>query len=185
VGGEGGRSVSNTVAYAKMIQPGYVMSGAVISDCLTYRYRLWRRWSEGSRVVFVMLNPSTASAAVDDPTIRKCVGFAKRYGYGALEVVNLFAYRATDPADLRQAGFLIGPENDDHIRAACSETTQAICAWGANVDTDVARHRAQHVHELLTSLAMQPMALGFTKSGQPSHPLMLPYDRPLQPWAVR
>ena len=75
-----------------------MMKGAVISDCKRYRYRLWRIWNGSqSRLVFVMLNPSTADGEQDDPTIRKCVGFAERLGYGGIEVVNLFAWRATDP----------------------------------------------------------------------------------------
>ena len=91
---------------------------AVLSDCGTYRYRLWRKWGCGSPLLFVMLNPSTADAEVDDATIRRCLGFADAHGFGELEVVNLYAYRATDPADLKRAGYPVGPDNDAHIEDA-------------------------------------------------------------------
>src|SRR5437870_4841901 len=107
---------------------------AVISPCGKFRYRLTRQWGEGAALPFVMLNPSTADAEQDDPTIRKCVGFAKRMGYDGIEVVNLYAYRATKPADLKKAGYPRGPENDRHIEAALVEShaNSVICAWGVN-----------------------------------------------------
>ena len=136
-------------------------------------------------MVFVMLNPSTADAAHDDPTIRKCIGFAKRFGYGAIEVVNLFAYRATDPDDLKRANYPIGPDNDAHIRAVCRHVTQVVAAWGANVSGPIPLHRAQEVKRLLDELYVQPVALATTKTGQPSHPLMLPYRCTMTPWGRR
>jgi hypothetical protein len=91
--------------------------GATLSDCGRYRYRLWRRWADGPTVLFVMLNPSTADADVDDPTIRRCIGFARSWGAGALEVVNLYAWRATQPAELKAA---VGPVGEypwqPHVR---------------------------------------------------------------------
>jgi hypothetical protein len=91
---------------------------AIVSDCGRFRYHLRREWSAGSTLLFVMLNPSTADADVDDNTIRRCVGFGQAEGFGAVEVVNLFAFRATDPADLRRAGYLVGPDNDFHLQMA-------------------------------------------------------------------
>lgn len=153
----------------------------MLSTCGTYRYRLWRYWSwTGSAARFIMLNPSTADSSLDDPTIRKCVGFARRLGFSGIEVVNLFAYRATDPDDLKRANYPVGPENDLHIRAALSTATQAICAWGANAASPIVAHRAEQMRHMLDAMYVQPMALAITKSGQPSHPLMLSYDRKLR-----
>jgi hypothetical protein len=88
---------------------------AVLSDCGTYRYRLGRRWAEGPVDVWIMLNPSTADATVDDRTIRRCMEFSRRWGAGALVVGNLFALRATDPAELVRHPDPIGPDNDEHL----------------------------------------------------------------------
>jgi hypothetical protein len=105
---------------------------ADLSPCGTYRYLLGRRVGEGDRTaLFMMLNPSTADATEDDPTIRRCTGFARREGCGVLEVVNLFAYRATDPAELRTAPDPVGPANDHHIKAALGRVALVVVAWGA------------------------------------------------------
>ena len=96
-----------------------VIGGATFSRDRRYRYRLWRRWDRSRAVVaFVMLNPSTADAMHDDPTIRRCVGFARAWGFGGVDVVNLFALRATDTRALRKAADPIGPANDRHLRRA-------------------------------------------------------------------
>lgn len=111
-----------------------VTRNAELSPCGLYRYWLWRKWSDGGkRVTFVMLNPSTADALMDDPTIRKCVGFAKRLGFDELFVVNLFAYRATEPKELQRVGWRIaeGPANDNHTATACMLASLVIAAWGA------------------------------------------------------
>ena len=91
---------------------------ALFSPCGRFRYRLGRRWGEGPTIAFVLLNPSTADDQRDDPTIRRCIGFARRLGFGGLEVVNLYAYVATDPAELRRVGYLVGDENDGHMLEA-------------------------------------------------------------------
>src|SRR4051812_5648202 len=102
---------------------------ATISDCGTYRYRLGRSWEPSMpRLGFVMLNPSVASADIDDPTIRRCIGFAQRLGFGSIDVGNLFAYRATKPKDLKEAGFPEGPDNNDHLRAIALECQTIVCA---------------------------------------------------------
>src|SRR6185369_17379869 len=89
---------------------------AVISKCGKYRYSLRREWIGGAGTVcFIMLNPSTADASVDDPTIRRCIGFAQRWGYQILEVVNLYAYRATRPRDMFAAADPVGPENEYYL----------------------------------------------------------------------
>jgi hypothetical protein len=124
-------------------------SGAVFSECRTYRYMLWRRWKEDKQVTgfgpdaiefdspshmvaFIGLNPSTADETQDDPTIRRCIGFAKSWGFRGMMMLNLFAFRATDPKDMKAAADPIGPDNDRHIRVASSILPQTICCWGTH-----------------------------------------------------
>lgn len=165
-----------------------VTRAAIMSSCRRFRYMLSRRWNEAlPALMFVMLNPSTADAHVDDPTIVKCIGFAKRMGYGGIEVFNLFAYRATDPADLRRAGYPVGPENDalfgQHLREyfetsmhlGTFKDVRVVCAWGANARVEEARSRAQDVIDRIRRVGAVPVALKLLDDGVPSHPLMLPY----------
>lgn len=152
---------------------------AVISACGLYRYLLQREWLGGyGRALFVMLNPSTADATQDDPTIRRCIGFAKAWGCAGLEVVNLYAYRATKPADMLAAGDPIGPANDSHIRAAAHRAKVIVAAWGANA----ARDRSVAVRSLLSDHTMH--ALGLTKDGHPRHPLFVRGDAQLISFGV-
>ncbi|AJG18802.1 DUF1643 domain-containing protein [Cupriavidus basilensis] len=150
---------------------------AVVSECGTYRYRLGRRWDDGPAMLFVMLNPSTADAEQDDPTIRKCIGFATRKGFGAVEVVNLFGYRATNPADLKAAGYDSGPENQraitDAVRESIDEGGAIVLAWGAN-----ARGLAAPVvvQGIVRGMGAKAHALRLLDDGTPAHPLMLPYS---------
>lgn len=135
-----------------------------------YRYQLKRRWGAGGReIAFVMLNPSTAGAERDDPTIRRCGGFARAWGFSAMTVVNLFALRATDPARLRRARDPVGPENDEHIARAADSCDAVVLAWEAH---GALRGRDQDVLVLLRGC--RATCLGVTKSGQPRHPLYLP-----------
>lgn len=154
---------------------------AVISSCGLYRYRLERHWDGFKRgtVGFMMLNPSTADAEQDDPTIRKCIGFAQRWGFGGLIVVNQFAYRATDPKALKRVADPVGPENETHIFLALENCDRMIVAWGANATaqpyiTNLLRQTHRNVE------AFQPL----TKSGQPPHPLMLAYSTPTDSWVI-
>ncbi len=155
----------------------YARSYADISPCGKYRYLLEREWSDfsvdqGGSAMFVMLNPSTADGDVDDPTIRRCVGFAKSWGYGWLSVVNLFAYRATDPKELFKAGDAVhGPRNQEVIERAATHAGIIVCAWGAHKSAD---WQAETVRGWLHGETLY--ALGFTKSGHPRHPLYLPAD---------
>ena len=154
-------------------------SGAVISACGRYRYRLWRRWSDGPTCVFIMLNPSTADAESDDPTIRRCIGFAKREGCGGLVVANLFAFRATSPRDMMAADDPVGPENDNHLRwCADLATGPVIAGWGAHGSF---RGRDAAVRRMLDGKAMH---LGLTAAGQPRHPLYLKGDAILRALAA-
>lgn len=180
----------------------YIASGAVISACGNYRYRLWREWRLGNSTqwdmwteddgspaldgagqqlgeprscVFVMLNPSTADADQDDRTIRRCVTFAKAWGYDRLEVVNLFAWRSTDPAVvLAMTGGKadpVGPENHAHVHRAIERAGIIVCAWGA-----YGGHIGQDETMLgwIEEHAGKPHALRVTKGGFPAHPLYLP-----------
>jgi hypothetical protein len=147
-------------------------SGALLSDDGVYRYELSRRWSNGPAATFIMLNPSTADATLDDPTIRKCRGFAQRWHMGAIFVVNLFALRSTDPANLKTHPKPIGSDNDDAIHDAVVRSRAIIVAWGAKGNM---RNRDKEVCEILRDIGREPMCLRMTKSGFPQHPLYVPY----------
>lgn len=148
---------------------------AVISECGRYRYVLRRAWAVGEPLVFVMLNPSTADALLDDPTIRRCIGFAKREGASGLSVVNLYAYRSTDPRRLWTVGDPVGPNNDDTLLLECVGR-KVVCAWGANARAD----RVGDVRTLLQLCGADAWCLGTTNTGAPRHPLYIKADQPLQ-----
>lgn len=162
--------------------PPQVTPGAVISADSVYRYWLHRSWGEGEDRVgdgatFVMLNPSTADATLDDPTIRRCIGFAKAWGCVRLRVVNLYALRSTDPKGLWSHPDPVGPENDMWIEHALRVTNgPVVAAWGANAKPD----RVKHVMKLPGMDRVQH--LGLTKAGAPRHPLYLRADSPLAPF---
>ena len=153
-------------------------NGAILSDCARYRYALWRRWSDAPAVLFIGLNPSTADATQDDPTIRRCLRFAKAWGHGALYMGNLFAFRATDPRELMAAADPVGPETDAWLRHLALDSGLIVAAWGAHGDY---RGRAAVVAE---ALPMHVHCLGRTKDGQPRHPLYLRSDAQPEPWAA-
>lgn len=154
---------------------------AVFSPCGTYRYLLTRELGGPRTVLFVMLNPSTADASADDPTLRRCIGFARAWGFGRVEVVNLFAYRATKPADmlarLKAGEDVVGPENDQHIVHAVERAERVVLGWGANAARPQLRARATYVAEILVRGSYEtepPLCLRVTKEGCPEHPLMIP-----------
>lgn len=151
---------------------------AVVSDCGRYRYLLRRTWGDiGRTMVFAMLNPSTADGIEDDATVRRCVGFAKREGCGSMVVVNLFAWRSTDPAALATVADPVGPENDARIESAVQRASIVVAAWGGGVPK-AHRARVEHVLVMLRQHA-DVYCLGKTKDGAPSHPLYLKVDAPL------
>jgi hypothetical protein len=125
-----------------------------------------------SSVTFIMLNPSRADATVDDPTIRRCIGFAKHWEYGSLEAVNLFAYRTSDPARLKQMRNPVGPENDHYLKQAIQRSKLTILAWGNRGNLN---QRSQQVLSWLTPWE-NLYCLGVTRSGHPRHPLYLRKD---------
>lgn len=139
-------------------------SGAIISKCGQYRYLLWRVWDESKPYVgWVMLNPSTADATQDDPTIRRCIGFTKAWGYGGIRVANLYAYRAAKPSELWKQDDPYGPDNARYLRMLREGCPLVVAAWGANADPGDARRAVRELAPLF--------ALGLTKHGQPRHPL--------------
>ena len=146
-----------------------------------YRYRLERWWGRTKApMVFLMLNPSTADAEQDDATIRVCMGRARQENCGGIVVANLFAYRATQPADMKRAADPIGPLNDQHIREAISlPGAIVVAAWGAD-----GRYAYRHstVMALVRDAGCDLYAIAFTKDGDPRHPLRLPYAKPLERW---
>lgn len=156
---------------------------AVLDESRHYRYLLNRRWQSGGDIaVFIMLNPSTADERHDDPTIRRCYQFAADNGYGALAVVNLFAFRATKPKDLVLASDPIGPQNDMHIIQAVRDSSVVIAAWGA--EKPFSRPRARAVERLIAEDHVILYCLGLTRDGCPRHPLyvrggtsLIPYRR--------
>lgn len=145
---------------------------AKISSCGQYRYTLFRRWSTDPirRVLFVMYNPSTADADLDDPTIRRCIGFAKRFGYNAMEVVNLYAYRSTDPKKLLEVSDPFGPCNYNEVNFAAQEANLVICAWGNN---KILNNTDKKIIELLRVHHPTLYCLKQNKDGSPAHPLYL------------
>lgn len=148
--------------------------GALISDDGTYRYNLWRRWGDGLLMGYCMLNPSTADATVDDQTVRRCSYFAKREGYGGIHVVNLYAYRATEPSELWSlGGGGRGPENDFHIAHAIANERIGlfVAAWGAL--PELARWRQHEVRQMFKDADRPLHCLGLTKKGWPRHPSRL------------
>lgn len=148
-------------------------SGAVFDLTGTYRYSLWRAWSfDYPRVVFIMLNPSTADGMRNDPTIRRCIQFAHVWKFGSLEVVNLFAYRATSPCELLKADDPIGRENDRFLIAAMKRGSHIIVAWGTK---GTLFERNREVIQLLVS-DKKIFCLGMTKDGHPLHPLYVRGD---------
>lgn len=150
----------------------FVKSDAGLSGCGAYRWWLSRHWDdERPTCAWVMLNPSTADALFDDPTIRRCVGFSRRWGFGGLVVVNLYAYRVTSPHALRLADDPVGPLCDEAIRVHCRGRV-AVAAWGALVQL----RRAAEVLALLREEAAGVVCLGLTRGGQPLHPLYVRGD---------
>lgn len=159
-----------------------VARGAEISDDGRYRYNLYRAWEANGRqfpaVLFVMLNPSTADADVDDPTIRRCMSFAQREGHGAMWVVNLYPQRTHKPKYLLPEPEVIAVKNINTIRTLASACRDVVVAWGSDPGPSVGRWQT-----LVAVLQHRDlMCLGTTQSGHPRHPLYLRGDTALTPW---
>lgn len=151
---------------------GGIIKRAVIDPTGMYRYSLTRIWNPDlQRVLFIMLNPSTADNYLDDPTIRRCIGFSKSWGYGSLEVVNLFAFRATNPDELKKCVDPIGPDNDNYINRAADQAKQIVMAWGTKGSLF---QRDKEVMKVLSRYIT--LCIAVTKDGHPKHPLYIASD---------
>ena len=161
---------------------GDALSEAIYSSCMLYRYELTRVWDgAGTRALFVMLNPSTATEVQNDPTVERCERRARALGFGAIRVVNIFAYRATDPKVMRAAPDPVGPGNDAAILSSVTDwqPDRVICAWGGHGDF---LGRGAQVAGLLRGTGRALWHLGLTASGQPKHPLYIGYACQPQVW---
>lgn len=157
--------------------------GAILSDDGQYRYVLTREWGDCEikcPVTFVMLNPSTASATENDATVRKCIGFAKRWGYDAIIIVNLFAYRSRFPHHLRDVSDPVGHEAKKWLKWGLKRSTMIIPAWGRNGDKYPARVAKVMKQIEKHNGRAQVKCLGWTADGSPKHPLMPAYDTELE-----
>ncbi len=148
----------------------------IYSPCGKYRYTLHRQWGQKNRraVLFVLLNPSTATDEQDDPTIRRCIGYAKRLGFGRLMIGNIFAFRSTCPRVMRMVGDPVGYGNDAMLLGMAQESDLVVCGWGVH---GTHKGRSAEVRHLLREYRLH--CLGKTKDGEPRHPLYLRGD--LQP----
>ena len=157
------------------------LSEALYSDCGAYRYLLSRRWGDGGGLLYILLNPSTATEERNDPTIERCERRARMQGFGGFAVANLFAFRATDPRDLKRASAPVGPDNDTELVQAASHADRVLCGWGVH---GTHMGRAQAVEDLLRGAGIALWHLGQTKAGHPRHPLYVGYARAMQPWVA-
>jgi len=155
---------------AQLVDPA---AGAIFSPDRFYRYLLWRELKAGKGTcLWVMLNPSTADESVLDPTLRRCIRYTEDWGFHRMEVVNLFAFRSTDPAGLDTVADPVGDDNNEQTREAMARASQIIVGWGAH---RYVRFRAEWVYETCCEHTDWPplRCLGITKDGQPRHPLYL------------
>lgn len=169
-----------------MITNNKIERAAALSDCGRFRWSLSRSWDfTGKWLGWVMLNPSTADASIDDPTIRRCIAFSRSWGYGAMTVMNLFPFRATHPLELFEAASLFGSHPqivDQLMRELPYVCRDVVCAWGVmgdHLDRDI------RVSQLLIEGGANLFCLGLSKSGHPVHPLYQPGSATLKPFRVR
>lgn len=166
--------------------------GAILSDCGTYRYRLWRIWDRDKpQGAFVLLNPSSADALHDDNTTRACTRIFKDMGFGGYAIVNLFAFRSTDPVGLSRAEDPVGPDNERHLLDMARIGGTVVAGWGARAwlrggnrgTWKRFRNRDKQVYELMRDNGVALQCLAVTRSGQPQHPLFVPTGLPLVSWS--
>ena len=156
------------------------VSEVLYSDCGAYRYFLSRRWSDtGGLVNFIMLNPSKADEFRNDPTVERCERRARQLGFGAFAVTNIFAWRATDPKDMRRADHPEGPDNRKILLNTARTADLIIAAWGAHGDH---RGQGETIKDLLRQAGLHPYHLGLSKHGHPRHPLYVAYARQPDRW---
>lgn len=164
------------------------MRETIFSPCRLYRYTLWREWprsadmfegaNDGERgrdsyVQFIGLNPSTADEIENDPTIRKCIGFATRWGFNAMCMTNLFAFRATDPKVMRKHPSPVGQDNLQHLLNIGGGAALVVAAWGVN---GVHMYQDLTVMQEISNIGVKLKCLRKTKHRHPEHPLYIPYE---------
>lgn len=165
--------------FAKVEGGGPMFPPAVFSPCRMWRYTLWRELpikamagvKDNGYLACIGLNPSVADETNDDPTIRRVIGFARDWGHSGLMMLNLFAFRATDPRVMKKAADPVGVDNDAVIARICSGAGMVLAAWGAGGDH---RARDKAVCQILRDIKVRPYCLGTTRSGFPRHPLYVP-----------
>jgi len=151
-------------------------AGAAFSPRRRYRYALWRTWdAAGPRILFVGLNPSRADERLDDPTIRRCAGFARSWGYGGLLVGNLFAWRSAHPGSLKRTAAPVGPENGAWLESLAGAADRILVCWGRN-GGHLGRDR------WFASLYGDLWCLRVNQDGSPAHPLYIPRVQQPRPW---
>ena len=156
-----------------------LVTGAQFSTCRTWRYALWRTWNQDDgHLMFVGLNPSTADETKDDPTIRRCIGFARRFGYGGVYMLNIFAFRSTNPKEMRLALDPVGPENDWFLRMYAAQAGRIVVAWGSHGKF---LNRGAGVSQTLRRIS-HLYCLSVVRNGEPGHPLYLPNTAELMPY---
>lgn len=161
-------------------QKGDAASTGVYSDCERYRYALTRVWDAGGpRLLFIMLNPSKATERANDPTVERCERRARALGYGAMRVMNIFAWRETDPKALARAAEPVGAENDALLLAGLAWADRVIAGWGVH---GAHLGRGPQVETLLRGAGADLYCLGLSKAGHPRHPLYIAYAKPPIPW---
>lgn len=165
------------------------MGGASLSPCGRYRHRLWRAWNHDDRMLFVGLNPSTADASINDATVCRMLRFAWRECAGGIEVVNLFDFRATKPADLwaQPDGDKISDGFWPSLYSAIQECDKAVLCWGdggKGADQGTMDASASLIIEELMCCGIELLHFGTTKAGNPKHPLYLAAKTPLKPWVM-
>lgn len=159
---------------------GDAKSVALYSDCENYRYALTRIWDDRRpKVLFVMLNPSTATEVQNDPTVERCERRARALGFGGFRVCNIFAWRATNPKDMRAQADPVGPGNDAAILEASAWADEIVCAWGTH---GAHMNRGLKVAHLLHETGLPLKHLGLSKAGHPKHPLYIAYAVQPVPW---
>lgn len=164
----------------RQFQKGDAASTGVYSDCERYRYALTRIWDESRpRLLFIMLNPSKATERQNDPTVERCERRARALGYGGVRVMNIFAWRETDPKKLTRVAEPVGPENDALLLAGLAWADTVIAGWGVH---GAHRGRGPEVAALLRAAGAELSCLGLSKDGHPRHPLYIAYAKPPIPW---
>jgi hypothetical protein len=162
---------------------------AILSECGVYRYELRRVLSDTPEkpgtVLWVLTNPSKADAKKDDPTVRKCRGFTRAWGYGQFLIVNAYAFRATNPKALLSAEDPFGPDNLATLSAALRLHGDGlvVLGWGDALPKPLRAETSARILGMTAANGVTPMCLGTTQNGQPRHPLMLAYTTPLEPWS--